>query len=198
MHIFNSHLPPTFAWTRDQLLAYRAAHPYSVVRLDPRGRVIILPSKVGFLNINTDILNLMLWDWHFQTGDSGMIADQRLPIRLRNGRFCYPVASWTQADRTKAHLAPDFVIVLRKADEPIKELHKQMVALMEGGCRLSWLIDPYNQTACVYRADGTGEMIEDFLTSLSGEAILPALEIPLFLLKVGDADLIRFAETQSN
>ena len=199
MHILNANLPRAFEWTGEQLLAFRTAHPFCAVRLDPRGRAIILPAKVGFLEVNSAILNLMLWDWHFHSGAAGQISDQPLPVAFHNGTSCKPDVTWTSPHRPKRATAPDFVMVLRKASESVRDLHRQMVRVMECGCRLSWLIDPYNRTVCIYRANGTGEMVEDFASSLSGEDVLPGLEIPLSLLIQDNPGLITLSlETQSN
>jgi len=50
------------------------------------------------------------------------------------------------------------------------------------GVRLAWLIDPENQQAWVYRADGSETHILDFQQVLSGESVLPGFEFDLHLL----------------
>jgi Uma2 family endonuclease len=160
--------------------------------------VIILPSKVGFLEINTAILNLMLWDWHFRSGDTGWISERPAPVRFRGGTFA-PDLTWTKSGQAGDPLVPDFAVILRKPEDSLRDLHKPMVSLIESGTRLGWLIDPYNQKVCLYRANGTGELIEDFLFWLSGEDVLPGLEIPLPLLMHSYASLIiPYLEAQSN
>ena len=44
------------------------------------------------------------------------------------------------------------------------------------GVQLAWLIDPYNEKAYIYRADGSTDVKKGFKKqTLSGETILPGL-----------------------
>lgn len=199
MHILNHHFLHSFEWKKEQLLAFRTVHPFYAVRLDSRGRVIILPAQVGFLELNSSLLYLKVWDWYFQEGDAGVILDNQTPIPLGEGKTCQPAVSWF-AEPPTLEATPDFVVLMRKSTDSLARLHRQIITLMENGCELAWLIDPYNQTACIYRSDGTGEIIEDFrLSALSGESVLPGLEVPLSLLiEHQPGMLIPFLEAQSN
>jgi Uma2 family endonuclease len=54
---------------------------------------------------------------------------------------------------------------------------------IENGCRLAWLIDPYDEKVHIYRADGTIQIIKSFTgVSLSGEDVLPGFELNLEIL----------------
>ena len=54
---------------------------------------------------------------------------------------------------------------------------------MANGCRLGWLIDPFNETVHIYRADGSIQINRNFTQLLSGEDVLPGLEFDLRELK---------------
>ena len=55
---------------------------------------------------------------------------------------------------------------------------------MANGVRLGWLIDPYQEKVWIYRIGSKPEMIEGFEgICLSGEDIMPELEVPLDKLK---------------
>lgn len=48
------------------------------------------------------------------------------------------------------------------------------------GVRLAWLIDPYEEKAWVYRADGSIEVVKGFEgKKLSGEDVMPGFELEL-------------------
>jgi Uma2 family endonuclease len=79
-----------------------------------------------------------------------------------------------------AHIVPDFVVEIRSPSDDLGELQTKMRDSWIGnGVQLAWLIDPEQQTAWVYRADGTVETIEDFNQCLSGEEVLPGFELSL-------------------
>ncbi len=58
-----------------------------------------------------------------------------------------------------------------------------MAEYMANGCRLSWLIDPKTQTAKVYRANGSIDVVINFEVSLSGEDVLPGFTLALSLFR---------------
>jgi hypothetical protein len=49
--------------------------------------------------------------------------------------------------------------------------------------RLTWLIDPTNETVFIYRIDGTISKIEGFDNTLSGEDVLVGFEFGLAILR---------------
>lgn len=81
-------------------------------------------------------------------------------------------------------LAPDFVIELMSKSDSLKESKAKMLSdWMANGCRLGWLIDPFNQTTYIYRADESIQIIRGFDQPLSGEDVLPGLLFDLGELK---------------
>ena len=75
---------------------------------------------------------------------------------------------------------PDFVVEIRSKTNKLEVVKKKMLdTWMVGGVRLAWLIDPYSETAWVYRADGTVDKVEGFDQQLSGEDVLPGFVLDL-------------------
>ena len=63
-------------------------------------------------------------------------------------------------------------------------LQKKMTdTWIANGVRLAWLIDPVEQKAYIYRADGSIQVVADFSAKLGGEDVLPGFEFDLGLLK---------------
>jgi Uma2 family endonuclease len=75
--------------------------------------------------------------------------------------------------------APDFVIELIERRDNFSFAEKKMKEWIANGCRLAWLIDPFNAKAYIYRGDGSTGIVESFAESLSGEDVLPGFVFPL-------------------
>ena len=54
-----------------------------------------------------------------------------------------------------------------------------LIDWLANGCRLGWLINPFNQTTYIYRADGSTQIIRGFNQPLSGKDVLPGLALDL-------------------
>ena len=55
---------------------------------------------------------------------------------------------------------------------------------MANGCRPGWLIDPFNQTTYIYRADESIQIIRGFDQPPSSEDVLPGSAFGLSELRV--------------
>ncbi len=76
-------------------------------------------------------------------------------------------------------LAPDFVIELRSRTDNLADLQEKMAEYQANGVRLSWLINPQQQQAEIYRlGQAVVEVIQSPLT-LSGENVLPGFTLDL-------------------
>lgn len=54
-----------------------------------------------------------------------------------------------------------------------------MATWIGNGVRLAWLIDPYEEKAYIYRANGSKEVLSGFDRELSGEDVLPGFTLGL-------------------
>lgn len=85
-------------------------------------------------------------------------------------------------DKNKfARICPDFVIELMSDRDERYWLPAKMEKYLQNGVRLAWLIDPFQQQTTIYRPDAEPE-IKTFAEMLTGDAVLPGLEINLSTL----------------
>ena len=115
-------------------------------------------AETGFL-ISTDPDSVIAPDWAF-------ITRERLPERV--GRKHMPVV-------------PDLVLETRSPNDSRREISLKVQLWLLVGVRIVWELDPRGRTLTVHRAGATPNVLkpEDTLT---GEDVLPGLEIPLSLI----------------
>lgn len=112
--------------------------------------------------------------------------DSSAGFKLANGHVRSPDVSallpihpsFSVADTTNTFItgAPDFLIEIRSFTDSMTLLKAKMAEWIENGCRLAFLIDPYERKAYVYRKDRS--ITEYPYTSrLTGEEVLPGFEV---------------------
>ncbi len=133
--------------------------------------------------------------WHFQT-KMGEFYSPSTGFDLPNGATKSPDVAWispeklagqsAEDDEKFVNIVPDFVAEVRSSSDNLKKLKAKMTnSWMANGVRLAWLIDPYQETAYIYRAgENEPEIVVGFSgKSLSGENILVGFELPLQVMK---------------
>ncbi len=94
--------------------------------------------------------------------------------------FNRQVDSLTAEEKRKfPPLCPDFVIELLFESDGLVQTKKKMDEWMENGCRLAWLIDPFEKKVYIYKSFMKVRVYEGFEASISGEDFLPGFELPL-------------------
>ncbi len=89
---------------------------------------------------------------------------------------------WLERNRF-GHVVPDFIVEVRSFSDSLKKLKEKVTGTwLANGVQLAWLIDPVQQKAYIFRADGSEQMVEGFDKKLSGENVLPGFEFDLSLL----------------
>ena len=78
-----------------------------------------------------------------------------------------------------APICPDFVAELRSESDSLSTLKEKMKEWMDNGCQLAWLIDPLEEKAYIYKANGETQTLESFKEKLFGEDILPDFVLEL-------------------
>ena len=160
---------------------------------EPDGQIVIM-SPTGFNtgDRNSEILmQLGIWNKERRLG---IVSDSDTGFYLPNGAMRNPDAAWTSKEQLKSipkaelekfpHLVPDFIIELvSKSDYP-KNLDAKMKEWINNGCRLGWLIDPFNETVTIYSPAREPEVVKGFDQSVSGGEVLPGFELDLKELKV--------------
>ena len=111
---------------------------------------------------------------------------------IRCGAVRAADAAWVRRDAwdaltraqqdTFAPVVPEFVVEVRSPSDRPAALRRKMEEWLENGCRLAWLVDPIDEKAYVYRADG--EVDERPLDDvLSSEDVLPGFSFGLKTLR---------------
>jgi len=184
-------LSPVVQLTDDELFALCAANPLMHIERESNGNLVIMaPAGIGTSSRNSRIVHeLMKWnDLH----NGGIVSGPDGGFRLPNGAMRAPDAAWigrsrwqtiSEEDKEKfAPLCPDFVVELRSRSDRRGMLDSKMEEWMANGCRLAWLIDPFENEAVVYRADGSSERL-GFEVTLNGEDVLPGFELDVRMLR---------------
>lgn len=156
---------------------------------DADGTILIMPNTGGKTGIrNAEIIfQLILWSKKHKLGkvfDSSTAF--KLPstaVRSADGAFVALERWESLTDEEQERfppICPDFVIeLMSKSDSLTGAKEKMQEDWMANGCRLGWLIDPFNKMTYIYRADGSIQINRGFDQPLSGEDVLPDLEFDL-------------------
>ncbi|HRG74292.1 MAG TPA: Uma2 family endonuclease [Leptospiraceae bacterium] len=120
---------------------------------------------------------------------TGVAFDSSSGFILPNKAMRSPDAAWISNERWESltpeqkrkfpPLCPDFVIELLSESDSLWQTQKKMEEWMANGCKLAWLIDPFQRKVFVYKASQKMRIHEDFETSIDGEDVLPGFELPL-------------------
>lgn len=149
---------------------------------------LIIMAPVGGESGNREAdLIIDLGIWNRQTG-LGYTFSSSTIFRLPNGADRSPDVAWIEAARWEAltpeqrrkfpPIAPDFVIELRSATDPLAPLQAKLREYISAGVKLGWLIDPQQQQVEIYRA-GQEVDVRKLPAHLSGEAYLPGFSLTL-------------------
>jgi Uma2 family endonuclease len=99
-----------------------------------------------------------------------------------------PDVSFIRAERLPADdepeghcpLAPDLAVEVVSPNDVFKDISSKVGEYLAAGVRLVWVIDPVLQRVLVYRADGSGSIL-NASDDLSGEDVVPG-----FVVRIGE------------
>lgn len=184
--------PPDTQFTDDELYAFCIANKELRIERDKNGKLIIMPPTGSLGSAHNLTVASLLWIWNHHSG-LGIAFDSSGGFCLPNKAMRAPDAAWIGKERWSrllpheqekfAPLTPDFIIEVRSKSDSLNELQDKMQEWMENGCRLAWLIDPVEQKAYVYTADGSVKTINSFDESIDGGEVLPGFVFHLSALK---------------
>lgn len=165
---------------------------------DANGVVTVVPYVGGNTGIQYANVGFQLQQWNRES-KLGLVFSSSTTFRLSSSAMRMAVATFVKNERWETltnkeqekfpPLCPDFVIeLIRDADRSKSDSLKDAKAKMQddwmdNGCRLGWLIDPFNRTVYIYRADGSIQINRSFDQPLSGEDVLPGLAFDMSELK---------------
>lgn len=180
-------------FTDDELFEFCVANKELRIERDKNGQIIIMP-PVGSLSSHHNFsVNAIFGQWAMANKNLGLAFDSSGGFRLPNKAMRSPDAAWISKERWErlavaeqkkfAPLTPDFIIEVRSESDSLPEQKDKMNEWITNGCRLAWLIDPIEQKAYIYTAEGLTQTINSFDEKLSGGEVLPGFELDLSLLK---------------
>jgi len=152
------------------------------------GEIIVLSPTGGESSRKNTTISYYLKSYQrkFKTG---IAFDSSGGFILPNKAMRSPDASWIARDRWEnltpeekrkfPPLCPDFIIELLSESDDLAQTKKKMTEWMDNGCKLGWLIDPFQRKVYIYKPNQQIRIHEGFETSISGEDILPEFDLPL-------------------
>ena len=180
-----------FNMTDDEFFTFCQANDHLKLERNPDGTILFMALTGGISGENNSEITTDLNIWKRQNG--GHVYDSSTGFRLPDGSVRSPDAAWVSAEKynqisetdRRKHLpiAPEFVVELMSETDSLQEAKNKMIAYIENGVLLGWLINPKTEKVYIYRFDGTISKVSDFSQKLSGEDILENFEFDLSLLK---------------
>ena len=150
-----------------------------IIIMDPVG------SEGGFYENNA---SYYLTDWNVKR-KVGLVFSPSSGFTLPSGAVRSADAAWLRletwtavplSDRKKfAHVSPDFIIEIRSENDKLEDVLNKMTEWIENGVRLGWMIDPKEEKAYIFRANGSIDEVFGFDKTLSGENVLEGFELHL-------------------
>lgn len=181
----------TQAMTFEDFLSLSSRFPDLRMEQETNGQITIMPPVFSGSGYRESEANGFVWQWNRQT-KLGRTYSASTGIRLRDGSTRQADTAWisseklaaldaAQTDRSFLPVEPDFIIEVRSETDQLAKVKAKMNEVwISNGVRLAWLIDPYEEKAWIYRANGSIEAAEGFTgKKLHGEDVLPGFELEL-------------------
>lgn len=173
-------LPADWVITDERFEEIGRLNPDTLFETTADGRLIVMtfPDALS-IRVSMRIAALVQL-WAFDAG--GDVRGETGGYYLSELERRAPDVSWIPPDqvqeRGQLRFAPAFAVEVRSASQSIEAQEAKLLIWMSYGVRLGWLVDPYEETVRIYRADGSREMLERPL-ELSGEDVCVGLSIDM-------------------
>ena len=181
--------------TKENFMKLIALFPEHQFEREPNGFVTLMPPAHGGTGSREAKIGQRVGNWA-ERHNTGEYYGPSTGFNLPSGATKSPDVAWL-SDATLGLLSakaieegfipavPDFVAEIRSGTDKLEIVKKKMLDIwMAAGVRLAWLIDPYSETAWIYRADGTVDQVEGFDLQLSGEDVMPGFSLDLTEFRV--------------
>ncbi|MEM6262304.1 MAG: Uma2 family endonuclease [Bacteroidota bacterium] len=189
IHPISLTFPSALRLGERDLLNFRQHNPELLIERSAEGQLNIHPPYSGTTLRLLSQVNNLLWNWN-SAHKQGLIFDSSTAFRLPGGAIYSSGLAWLNVEKWHGlhpedrkpfpRICPDVVLEMRARLDLFSDIPLKMHKWKAAGCRLAWLIDPYNKHAYVYRKDAPGiEVIADFSGVLNGGEVLPGFELPL-------------------
>ena len=181
------HFPERWRMTDEEFFAFATQMDEKRIERGKYGNILIMPPVELETGTFEGDAFFYIKQWAIKNG--GKACGSNTGFTLPNNAVRSPDASWiSDANYSKipkselkkfARICPDFVIEVRSSSDNLKPIQEKMEEYLENGSLLGVLIDPVQQKSWIYRPNQEPELVEGFLGSLSGEAVLPGFGLPL-------------------
>lgn len=173
-------LPPDWIITHERFEEIGRLNPDVLFETTADGRLIIRTFPDALSERTSSRIQTFVGVWALSAG--GDVRGEAGGYYLSELERRAPDVSWVPSDqvqeRGQLHFAPAFVVEVRSPTQSVDAQIDKMRMWMSYGVRLGWLVDPYEQTARVFRADGSEEFLQSPL-ELSGEDVCSGLSIDM-------------------
>ena len=182
--------PPPIAFGDDELFQLCVANKDLNIERDKYGRIIIMSLNSSIYAHYHAILQFKLFEWN-QKLNRGRVFDSSAGFVLPDGSMRSPDVAWVShkqwnqlAKQQKlkfAPLAPEFVVEVKSPSDALKDLQNKMIAWMDTGVLLGWLVDIEKEKVYVYTQEGLISLVEGFSSEIDGGEVLPGFKFGLSL-----------------
>ena len=173
-------LPPDWIITHERFEEIGRLNPDVLFETTSDGRLVIMTFPDALSERVSTRLLALVQIWAFNAG--GDVRGEAGGYYLSELEKRAPDVSWVAPDRVQErgqlHFAPDFVVEVRSPTQSIESQSGKMRMWMSYGVRLGWLVDPYEVTVRIFRADGSEELLER-PDELSGEDVCSGMSIDM-------------------
>ncbi|MDE2968336.1 MAG: Uma2 family endonuclease [Chloroflexota bacterium] len=173
-------LPPDWIITHERFEEIGRLNPDVLFETTADGRLIIMPFPDALSERTSSRLHTLVGVWALTAG--GDVRGEAGGYYLSELERRAPDVSWVAPERVQARgqleFAPDLVVEVRSPSQTIESQTDKMRMWMSYGVQLGWLVDPYEETVRIFRADGSVELVERPL-ELSGEDVCAGLTVDM-------------------
>ncbi|TAK34969.1 MAG: Uma2 family endonuclease [Saprospiraceae bacterium] len=176
--------------TREEFHRFSLRHDELRMERDKNGIITIQPFMTYDSGFNEGEAFFALKLWSKKYPHLGKVLSPSTSFDLPDGSTHKADGAWVSmqkhnslTEEERKHIAaivPDFVMEVRSQTDSLRKLKRKMEDVwIANGVRLAWLIDPINEKAWVFRANGLNEEIRNFSGTLDGEDVLPGFVLKL-------------------
>ncbi len=180
------------SFSREAFISLAERFPDLQMEREADGKILIMsPVKKGSGRRESQLHGLLfIWNNRHSLGE---LFSPSTGFDLPSGVIKSPDVGWisneanvsSDEEELFVKTVPDFIAEVRSSSDRLSKLQEKMTQVwMENGVRLAWLIDPYEETAYIYRQGQAPETIKGFDDkSLLGEDVMPGFVLPLKEMK---------------
>ena len=177
-------LPSDWELSDERFLEIGRLNPDQLFERTADGRLLLVTWPDGLSAAITTRIAAFVSFWAMNAGGEAFGGDRGYFLPDRSGRA--PDISWIDDEqianrgglRGQFRFAPRFIVEVRSPAQHPDSQHDKMRAWIANGVQLGWLVDPYEETVRIYRADGSEEQLERPL-ELSGEDVCSGLSVDM-------------------